>query len=243
MLAHERAEGVFESALDRIHDVQHATPRRALPAHRSTNARAAAHVTQCGVAPSVAPHCSHPGTSGTGSALWSTRRTCLRAARTRSSARRSARRAHRARGDHVPHVAVRTGRAPLAHPAPGQRTVIAAVDLAAAGKRGIEQAEGAVVGSVGVCLALTPWQGPRWSIFGGMKVKTSITLSRELLDAVDAQTGRGRSRSEFIEAALQAFLDKSMRDERGARDLEILNRRATRLNREAVDVLAYQVIP
>ena len=78
---------------------------------------------------------------------------------------------------------------------------------------------------------------------GGIKVKTSITLSRELLDAVDAQTGRGRSRSEFIEAALQAFLDKSMRDERGARDLEILNRRATRLNREAVDVLAYQVIP
>jgi metal-responsive CopG/Arc/MetJ family transcriptional regulator len=84
---------------------------------------------------------------------------------------------------------------------------------------------------------------PRWSIFGGMKVKTSITLSRELLQAVDARTGRGRRRSEFIEAALQAFLDKSMRDERGARDLEILNRRATRLNREAVDVLAYQVIP
>lgn len=78
---------------------------------------------------------------------------------------------------------------------------------------------------------------------GGMKVKTSITLSRELLDAIDARTGRGRSRSEFIEAALQAFLDKSMRDERGARDLEILNRRAARLNREAVDVLAYQVIP
>ena len=76
-----------------------------------------------------------------------------------------------------------------------------------------------------------------------MKVKTSITLSRELLKAVDARTGQGRSRSQFIEAALQAFLDKSMRDERGARDLEILNRRATRLNREAVDVLAYQVIP
>lgn len=84
---------------------------------------------------------------------------------------------------------------------------------------------------------------PRENIFGGMKVKTSITLSRELLDAVDARTGRGRSRSEFIEAALQAFLDKSMRDERGARDLEILNRRTTRLNREAVDVLGYQVIP
>ena len=76
-----------------------------------------------------------------------------------------------------------------------------------------------------------------------MKVKTSITLSRELLKAIDARTARGQSRSRFIEAALQAFLDKSTRDERGARDLEILNRRATRLNREAVDVLAYQVIP
>jgi metal-responsive CopG/Arc/MetJ family transcriptional regulator len=76
-----------------------------------------------------------------------------------------------------------------------------------------------------------------------MKVKTSITLSRELLAAVDARTGRGRGRSEFIEAAVRAFLDKSMRDERGARDLEILERRATRLNREAADVLAYQVIP
>lgn len=76
-----------------------------------------------------------------------------------------------------------------------------------------------------------------------MKVKTSITLSRELLEAVDARTGRGRNRSEFIEIALRAFLAKSIRDERGARDLDILNRRAARLNREAADVLGYQVIP
>ena len=76
---------------------------------------------------------------------------------------------------------------------------------------------------------------------GSMKVKTSITLSRELLQAIDARTGRRRSQSEFIEAAVQAFLDKSMRDARSARDLEILNRRAARLNREAVDVIAFQV--
>src|SRR5213594_4163542 len=81
------------------------------------------------------------------------------------------------------------------------------------------------------------------SIIGSMKVKTSITLSRELLDAVDARTGRGRGRSEFIETAVKAFLDKSVREERASRDLEILRRRATRLNREAADVLAYQVIP
>jgi metal-responsive CopG/Arc/MetJ family transcriptional regulator len=76
-----------------------------------------------------------------------------------------------------------------------------------------------------------------------MKVKTSITLSSELLDAVDARAGRGQSRSQFIESALRAFLEQATRDERNARDLEILNRQAERLNREAADVLTYQVIP
>ena len=76
-----------------------------------------------------------------------------------------------------------------------------------------------------------------------MKVKTSITLSSEILDAVDARTGRGRSRSQFIESALRTFLDQTVRAERNARDIEILNRRADRLNREAADVLTYQVIP
>ncbi len=78
---------------------------------------------------------------------------------------------------------------------------------------------------------------------GGMKVKTSITLSRDLLDEVDARAGRSRSRSEFIEAALRAFLDQARRAERNGNDLDILNRRAERLNREAADVLGYQVIP
>ena len=76
-----------------------------------------------------------------------------------------------------------------------------------------------------------------------MKVKTSITLSSDLLDAVEARTGRGRSRSQFIELALRTFLAQTARNERDARDVEILNRRAEGLNREAADVLTYQVIP
>ena len=80
-------------------------------------------------------------------------------------------------------------------------------------------------------------------MIGGMKVKTSITLSPDLLEAIDAQAGRERTRSEFIEAALRAFLTQTRRHERNARDLDILNRRADRLNREAADVLTYQVIP
>ena len=75
-----------------------------------------------------------------------------------------------------------------------------------------------------------------------MKVKTSITLSQELLRAVDKRTRQcKRTRSDFIEAALRAFIRQLIRDERNARDLEIINRRADSLNQEAADVLAYQV--
>lgn len=75
-----------------------------------------------------------------------------------------------------------------------------------------------------------------------MKVKTSITLSEELLKAIDARAGRDKkNRSDFIEGAVRAFIDQTIRDEQNARDLEIINRRAEHLNKEAADVLAYQV--
>ena len=78
---------------------------------------------------------------------------------------------------------------------------------------------------------------------GSMKVKTSITLSEDLLEAVDRQATRFKNRSDFIEAAIRSFIAQRLRDERNARDLAILNKQADRLNREAADVLAYQVIP
>lgn len=74
-----------------------------------------------------------------------------------------------------------------------------------------------------------------------MKVKTSITLSEDLLEAIDRQSARFKNRSEFIEAAVRAFIAQLVRDERNARDLAIINQRADRLNEEAADVLAYQV--
>ena len=74
-------------------------------------------------------------------------------------------------------------------------------------------------------------------MIGRMKVKTSIALPPDFLEAIDAQAGRGRTRSEFIEAAPRAFLTQTRRHERNARDLDILNRRAEQLNREAADVL------
>ena len=74
-----------------------------------------------------------------------------------------------------------------------------------------------------------------------MKVKTSITLSEELLKAIDKRAKKYKNRSDFIEAAVWAFIGQMIRDEQNARDLEIINRRADYLNQEAADVLTYQV--
>lgn len=76
-----------------------------------------------------------------------------------------------------------------------------------------------------------------------MKVKTSITLPEELLEAIDERSSRFKNRSNFIEAAIRAYIAKIVLDEQNARDLAIINREANRLNEEAADVLAYQVIP
>jgi len=76
-----------------------------------------------------------------------------------------------------------------------------------------------------------------------MKIKTSVTLSEELVSAIDRYVDRFETRSAFIEAAARTYIAKLARDERNARDLEIINRQAARLNSEALDVLSYQAIP
>ena len=76
-----------------------------------------------------------------------------------------------------------------------------------------------------------------------MKVKTSVTLSEEILKAIDEQAGTQKNRSEFIEKALRVYIAQAIRAKQDARDLEIINRQADRLNEEAQDVLSYQVIP
>jgi len=74
-----------------------------------------------------------------------------------------------------------------------------------------------------------------------MKVRTSITLSQDLLVAVDRLAGRGTNRSAVIEQAVRDFVTVRARRLRNARDLKILDKHAVRLNREASDVLSYQV--
>lgn len=74
-----------------------------------------------------------------------------------------------------------------------------------------------------------------------MKTKTSITLSDEVIKAIDLYLGEYRSRSEFLETAARKFIVQLARKKTEKRDLEIINRIADSLNAEAEDVLTYQV--
>ncbi len=72
-----------------------------------------------------------------------------------------------------------------------------------------------------------------------MKVKASVTLSDDLLQAVD-ELARSSSRSEVIERALREFFAARARAERDARDLEIMNAHADAYNVETADLTTYQ---
>jgi len=71
------------------------------------------------------------------------------------------------------------------------------------------------------------------------KVKASITLSEDLLRAVD-ELAKSSSRSEVIERALRDFLAARARTVRDARDIEIMNTNAEAYNLETADLLSYQ---
>ena len=73
-----------------------------------------------------------------------------------------------------------------------------------------------------------------------MKIKTSITLPRDLLQRIDRVDS---NRSAFLERASRAYLARLEKAWRDANDVRILNARARRLNQEAQDVLEYQGLP
>lgn len=73
-----------------------------------------------------------------------------------------------------------------------------------------------------------------------MRVKTSITLPEALLSRLDRVD---KNRSALLERAAEAYLARLEREQRDRRDLEIIGRNATRLNREARDTLEYQQLP
>jgi metal-responsive CopG/Arc/MetJ family transcriptional regulator len=73
-----------------------------------------------------------------------------------------------------------------------------------------------------------------------VRVKTSITLPEDLLDRLDRVD---KNRSALLERAAIAWLAHLERQMRDRKDVEIIERNAERLNREAMDVLGYQQVP
>jgi metal-responsive CopG/Arc/MetJ family transcriptional regulator len=72
-----------------------------------------------------------------------------------------------------------------------------------------------------------------------MKVKTSVTLSEELLRAITSEA-REQNRSAFIEEATWRYLRLRKRLERDRTELDLINANAQALNEEAAEVLGYQ---
>ena len=73
-----------------------------------------------------------------------------------------------------------------------------------------------------------------------MTLKTSITLAQEVITAVDEAAREGESRSQVIERLLRQSFSAREGVEIDKRDRNIINEHADELNKEAVDVLAYQ---
>jgi metal-responsive CopG/Arc/MetJ family transcriptional regulator len=73
-----------------------------------------------------------------------------------------------------------------------------------------------------------------------MKVRTSITLSDDLLEEIDRIIHGSGNRSVFIEEAIRAYIQQYKREMRDRNDLELINRSAEDLNREAGEILLYQ---
>jgi metal-responsive CopG/Arc/MetJ family transcriptional regulator len=74
-----------------------------------------------------------------------------------------------------------------------------------------------------------------------MKVKTSVSLSRQTLSAIDRLAGRSRSRSAVIEWAIRALVEGEERRLRDEREIALINAHADKINREALSALEDQI--
>lgn len=73
-----------------------------------------------------------------------------------------------------------------------------------------------------------------------MKVKTSVTLSAELIAAIDESCAPSGNRSEFLEQAAWDVIRRREREEASSRDRQIMARNASEWNQEAAEFLDLQ---
>ena len=73
------------------------------------------------------------------------------------------------------------------------------------------------------------------------KTKKSVSLSNALLREI-ALANNDENLSEYIEKALIYYMNFLKRQERGLRDMEIINANAKRFNKEAEENLKFQAM-
>jgi len=73
-----------------------------------------------------------------------------------------------------------------------------------------------------------------------MKIKTSVTVSQELLNTIDELMDEGQNRSLFLERAAWEYIARLRRAQQNERDIDLINAHADYLNEEVLDALDYQ---
>ncbi len=73
-----------------------------------------------------------------------------------------------------------------------------------------------------------------------MKINISVSLSKDLLQEIKQRSKNYMNRSAFIESAINYYLKEIRNSEKNNNDLDIINKHARRLIKEALDVLSYQ---
>ena len=73
-----------------------------------------------------------------------------------------------------------------------------------------------------------------------MKIKTSLTLSEDLVSSIDKLAGPKVSRSAYIEQILREFVDRRAQARKDARETASINRHSAQLNAEMTDALSCQ---
>lgn len=71
-----------------------------------------------------------------------------------------------------------------------------------------------------------------------MKVRTSVTISSELLSKLNELAGKHRS--EIIEKALNEYLSKNAKKKIRRSDVEIINKNADLINKQVAETLEFQ---
>ncbi len=77
------------------------------------------------------------------------------------------------------------------------------------------------------------------------KVKTSVTISKDLLKEVDIFAKDYRNRSEFVETALRELIERKRRQRKPKlteeEEIELMNRYADKHREKLLETLTYQI--